>query len=173
VDTLDYDIIAPKFAEDMVEKVFAAWNTRNGNALAALCSPEVIWSDALAPSPITSPPEVSQFVAWFFASVPDGRFELVGKPALSTDSRIVYQQWRFIGTNTGAIDPPGFAPTGKSLDISGVDQFQFRDDLIASYRAFFDRAEILTQLGIMPSPQSRGERVFAFVQRMHQRLAGS
>jgi hypothetical protein len=36
-----------------------------------------------------------------------------------------------LGTHTGPIDPPTFAPTGRSFVLDGVDHWWFRDGLVA------------------------------------------
>ncbi len=42
------------------------------------------------------------------------------------------------GTNTGPLDPPGFAPTGRAIDVHGMDLVRMEDGRIADYRAFYD-----------------------------------
>jgi hypothetical protein len=78
--------------------------------------------------------------------------------------------WRMLGTHTGPIDPPGFAPTGKPFVLEGVDHWTFRDGLVAVYRADYDLNGLLRQLGIAPRPGSAGERAMVLMQRAGARL---
>lgn len=172
MDDMDFDVIKPEFLAAFVDRAFAAWNSNDGDGLAALCTEDVEWIDAAMPSPLKGRPEVAGFVAWFFVGLPDGRFELVGEPAISVDGRTAYQPWRLTGTNTGPLDPPGFAATGKPIDLLGLDQYRFRGGLIARYRTFYDRVELMYQLGILPPPKSRGERAIVMLQRLDRWLRG-
>ena len=74
------------------------------------------------------------------------------------------------GTMTGAIDPPGFAPTGKAMTVDGVDLWTMRDERIAVYRAFYDLTDLSRQLGILPAPGSRAEKATVGLQRLQARL---
>ena len=164
MDDTSFDVVDPEFVAAIAGKLFGAWNSNDGDALAALCSEDVEWIDAAVPSPLKGRSEVARFVTWFFVLLPDGRIERVGEPALSVDGRTAYQPWRLSGTNTGPIDPPGFAATGKRVDLLGVDQYRFRGGFLARYRAFYDRVELMNQLGLLPLPRSRGERVMVMIQ---------
>lgn len=98
--------------------------------------------------------------------LPDGRFERPGPPAVSSDGQTTYQPWRLTGTNTAPINPPGFVATGRPVDLLGVDQYRLRGGLIARYQAFYDRVELMYQLGLFPLPRSRGERMMVMIQRV-------
>jgi predicted ester cyclase len=63
------------------------------------------------------------------------------------------------GTNLGPIDPPGWAPTGRRIDVQGVDVYVFRGERLAEYRAHYDTAELARQLGLLPSTAPRWLRV--------------
>jgi hypothetical protein len=79
--------------------------------------------------------------------------------------------WRMEGTHSGPLDPPGFAPTGRRIDVDGIDVWDFADGRIERYRAYYDMALVVRQLGVMPSPGSRGERVGVMLQRAQARFA--
>jgi len=74
------------------------------------------------------------------------------------------------GMMTGLLDPPGFAPTGRAMEIEGVDLWTMRDGRIARYRAFYDMNEVARQLGIAPASGSRAERAMVWLQRVQARL---
>ena len=70
------------------------------------------------------------------------------------------------GTNTGPLDPPGFAPTGRAIDVHGMDLVTHADGRIADYRAFYDMQGLAQQLGLVPAPGSRGQRALVGLQRL-------
>jgi predicted ester cyclase len=90
---------------------------------------------------------------------------------LATSGGVAVWAWSMEGTNRGPIDPPGFAPTGRSMRVDGVDQWTMRDGRIARYRAFYDMNEVARQLGIVPAPRSRAERGMVTLQRLLARLS--
>ena len=79
--------------------------------------------------------------------------------------------WRMEGTHGGVIDPPGFAPTGKRIDIDGIDVWDFAQGRIERYRAYYDMAALARQIGAMPPSGSAGERVGVLLQRTQARFA--
>jgi hypothetical protein len=70
------------------------------------------------------------------------------------------------GTMKGPLDPPGFAPTGRSMEVEGVDLWMMRDGRIARYRAFYDINDLARQLGIAPPAGSRADRAMVRLQRL-------
>jgi hypothetical protein len=75
-------------------------------------------------------------------------------------------------TNLGPLDPPGFAPTGRRLEVQGVDMLDFRDGQVSSIRTYFDvlrAAEQLLEMRLRPYPHSFRERLFVFLQRLRAR----
>ncbi len=66
--------------------------------------------------------------------------------------------------------PPGFAPTGRAIDIAGVDLWAMRDGRIARSRAFYDFNALAVQLGLAPAPGSRMEKGAVALQRLQARV---
>ncbi|MFI8521082.1 ester cyclase [Streptomyces sp. NPDC085481] len=59
----------------------------------------------------------------------------------------------YSGVNTGPIPLPTgetLPPTGKTVNIRGVDLATVKDGRIESYRLYFDQMEFLDQLGLLP-----------------------
>src|SRR5262249_62126775 len=64
--------------------------------------------------------------------------------------------WRFPGTMTGPLTPPGFAPTGRRVDFHGDDHWDFRGELVCRCEAVYDLNGIGVELGAVPAPGSGG-----------------
>lgn len=164
-----FDSVTHAFLEPFMEKYDAAWKAERGDAVAALCVDDVSWSDPALPAPLHGRQEVADFVDSFHKAFPDAQFE--GRdPALSADGRSALVPYRLRATNTGPIEPAGFAATGKELDVDGVDWFAFRGGLIARYRTYMDVADVMRQLGVLPARGSRPERFLSSIQRLTARL---
>jgi hypothetical protein len=70
----------------------------------------------------------------------------------------------------GSVEPPGFAPTGRRMQVDGVDLWRMRDGRIARYRAFYDVTDLARQLGIVPPSGSRAERMTVALQHFQARF---
>ncbi len=88
------------------------------------------------------------------------------------DRRVAYTPWVMTATNTGPIDPPGFSPTGKRVEVRGIDVWQFRGGLIWRYEAVYDFSDVARQLGLMPPRGGFAERAMVRGQRLRSKLPG-
>lgn len=159
----------PAFLDDFSHRWLDAWNRHDSDALAALCTEDVEFFDP-AIDTVRGRNAVAEWVRTCDRAFPDYRFEEPERPYLSRDEAKAIAPWRMLGTNTGPIDPPGFAPTGKPIVLEGVDHWWFRDGLVARSRADYDSNGLLRQLGLVPPPGSRGERAMVRLQRAGARL---
>jgi glyoxylase-like metal-dependent hydrolase (beta-lactamase superfamily II) len=60
-------------------------------------------------------------------------------------------RWRALGTFIGPGRLDGFAPNGASVSIEGCDALRVEDDLIVDGEFYMDGAELLQQIGVLPS----------------------
>lgn len=152
------------------DRYLEAWNSHDPGAVAACVAEDVVWEDPALPGPAHGPNEVAEFVRTSVAAFPDYAFSEPGSPAISEDGLVAYFPWRMTGTNTGPIDPPGFAPTGRGFALDGVDLWQFRGGLIWRYRAAYDFSGFARQLGLMPPRGGFAEKAMVRTQRLRARL---
>src|SRR4051794_88316 len=160
------------FLDDFSHRWADAWERRDGQALGQLCTEDVEFFDP-AIQTVHGRAEVAAWVDQCAAVFPDYRFEEPEPPYAAREADKAIAPWRMTGTNTGPLDPPGFAPTGKPVVIDGVDHWWFRDGLVARYRADYDMAGVMRQLGLLPEPGSRQERAMVRLQRVGARLRRS
>lgn len=152
------------------QRYAAAWNACDVDAIAELVTADVVWADPALPEPARGVAAVQQFMRDSFRTFPDLRFVESDPPHLSVDGEQVAWAWEMSGTMSGPADPPGFAPTGRSMCVQGVDLWTMRDGRIARYRAFYDMNDLARQLGIAPAPGSSTERLAVAAQRLQARL---
>ena len=165
-------IESQEWLREFGERYLAAWNALDPDAVAACAHEDVIWRDPALPEPAHGREGVADFVRESARSFPDLAFSELGDPATTDDGRVAYAPWLMTGTNTGPIDPPGFAPTGKRVELRGIDVWQFRDGLIWRYQAVYDFSEIARQLGLMPPRGGFAEKAMVRAQRLRSRLPG-
>lgn len=138
-------------AQQAAERHVAAFNAHDLEAHAANETPDVEW---IQPGGITlrGPEQVKQLQGIFWAAFPDAK--------ASADNRIVADPYvvtegTFTGTHTGVWRTPNgdIPPTNKRIKMRYVTIQKVEGELIASEHLYFDQAELMTQLGLMPAPQ--------------------
>jgi predicted ester cyclase len=130
----------------VVERHVEAFNARDADA-----EP---WSDdgeLVAPNAsIHGRDQVLGFLGVFWDAFPDGRLET---SLLLAEGSMVAAEGRFTGTHTGVLRTPAgdVAATGRDVDLRWMSSYQIRGDELASEHLYFDQAELLGQLGLMPA----------------------
>jgi predicted ester cyclase len=109
----------------------------------------------------------SPFTRAGWRGFPDLRFDETDTPCRTADGADVA---RMRGTMRGPIDPPGFAPAGRAMEVEGVDLWTLRDGRIARYRAFYDMNDLARRLAIAPAPGSRAEKAVVALQHLQARM---
>ena len=155
---------------EFAERYLAGWNSHDPAAVASCATDDVLWVDPALTEPARGRAELEDFVRASCTAFPDLHFAEPGPPAIADGGLAAYAPWRMTGTNSGTIDPPGFAATGRSIAITGFDVWQFRDGLIWRYEAIYDFNAIARQLGLVPPPGGLAERVLVGAQRLRARL---
>jgi uncharacterized protein (TIGR02246 family) len=161
-------LIERAFLDAFTERWHDAWNAHDPARVAALCTPDVVLEQPSAPT-TRGRAGVEASVRQLATASDDYRFETVGTPFLSADGRAAIVVWHMVGTSTGPLVPPGFAPTGRQVSLDGDDHWEFRDGLMARCRILFDANEMAVQLGAAPPPGSAGERAAVVLQRLAAR----
>lgn len=164
-------VVDAAFVRAFTERWVEAWNAHDAEALAAMCTEDVVWEDPASPEIARGRDGVRAFLGNVWTIFPDLAFELPEPPLVATEGLRAAQVWRLTGTFLGR-DPSGFAPTGKRVDQEGIDLYEFRDGLVSHYRARYDLSESLRQMGLSPPRGGRAERAMAFIQRNAMRLRG-
>ena len=158
------------FVQEAAQRALEAYNAHDADRFAALMTEDVIVDHSAAPTTMHGLAEVRSFYIDSWKAFPDARLELVDGPFLHPDAPRASVLWRWIGTNTGPIDPPGFAATGKRVEVAVCDVGEYRDGLVCRFRIVFDMADLMRQLGLLAAPGSRTERAMAALQRLQVKL---
>jgi steroid delta-isomerase-like uncharacterized protein len=159
------------FARDFADRWQKAWNARVPERVTALCTEDVLWDDPATERPERGHQAVAQYLRDVWRAFPNLTFDWPEGPFVSFDKTKLACHWHVTGTMLGPMDPPGFAPTGRRIDLDGVDLLELRDGLVCAYAGFFDARGIAQQIGAMPPPGSRGERLAVALQRLAARGA--
>lgn len=163
-------IESTEWLREFVERYDFAWKSLDGDAVAACATEDTIWHEPSVPQPVQGRAAVADFVVATTRTFPDISMSSRFSPVITEDGLAAIVAWRMTGTHLGAIDPPGFAGTGKCIDMLAIDIWQFRSGLIWRSRSTWDLAEMLQQLGIMPQRGSAAERALVHTQRWRSKL---
>ncbi|GAA5085189.1 ester cyclase [Nocardia iowensis] len=155
---------------EFTEGYIAGWNSGDGAAVAKCATEDTMWYDPSLGKRVAGRAGVEEFVSDTVRSFPDVAYTNPFPPLLAAEGRAAVVPWRMTGTHLGPIDPPGFAATGKKIDLLVIDIWQFRGGLIWRSQATWDLSEMLLQLGLMPPRGSTAERAMARAQRVRSRL---
>jgi steroid delta-isomerase-like uncharacterized protein len=158
----------PEFLVDFGQRFKDAWNRLDGEAVAALCTEDVVWNDPAIPHPARGRREVAEFVNAMGHAFPDLHVEpLDGSPyAISPELSRVYVPYLLTATWREDFEPLGLAPTNRRMETEGVEEWTFRGDLICHYRTYYDSLDLARQLGPLPRVDALGQRILRRGQRL-------
>jgi steroid delta-isomerase-like uncharacterized protein len=161
---------------DFLDRWETAWNTHDLDLLSSLVSSDVVWEDpAMFGETVHGRDRFRAFTAILFNAFPDVHFEGIGEPYLALEGEGLSLPWRMTGTFTGELASWGerhmarhvtWAPTGRSLDITGVDLYEFRDGLISGWTISYDLYGFCQQVGLLPSRERDVPRLALRAQRL-------
>lgn len=100
------------------------------------------------------PDEIAAYFQGIFDAIPDLHIEIVASAA---EGDSVFIRHVISGTHTGG-PFKGVAPTGKRIEVPGMDHFVVRDGKIVSNFVVFDQMDIGRQLGLLPPEDSAPDK---------------
>jgi SnoaL-like domain len=137
----------PAFAEEWGTRFAEAWNDHEPEAIAVMCTEDVVWNDAALPAPAHGRQAVRDFAAFTFDTFPDFRLEGTDGLYISPIEPLVLCPYRMSGTLLVASGDVGSASSESSFAINGIDQWTFRGELLCHYVTYYDNADMVRQLG--------------------------
>lgn len=138
------DAAAIKNAEQAFDRWQNSWNTHNLDSLMEVAGSAQYW-DVTTKKQITGE-DFRNHANAFLVAMPDVNFSL-DEISISADGKRVVWRWTWTGTFTG---PLGEAqPTGKSVNLTGVDILDIEGDKISRVQIYWDQLDLLTQMGLI------------------------
>lgn len=136
----------------LIRNYIAALQTRDQNAILALCAPEFaldwVHNDVFADRPL-SHEKANQFWSAWFAAFAEMDFDVTRTIAAES---VVVAQWVFTGTHTGPLGAPVFdppeEPTGKTIRLRGISVYDIGEGMIHKETMYIDLATLYVELGV-------------------------
>lgn len=104
--------------------------------------------------------ELRTFFEEMFAAIPDMKFEPLR--IMQCDGRTAMGEWRLRGTFSGGRFQ-GIEPTGRRLDLRGVDIMEFDGGHLTRNTIYYDGMAFARQIGMLPPDASSGDRTMRTV----------
>jgi predicted ester cyclase len=161
------DVVDPALARAFLQRLHAAANAHDAEAVAAQCTDDVVWEDPAAPHTLHGRAEVLGFHRdIMFPALPDTRIELIAGPYVAADGLGIAARVRISGTMTGPLTPPGLAPTGGHLSFETAEFSQFRGGLLAHHTVILNMLDLARQIGAVPQPGTVADRLGVWMQHV-------
>jgi steroid delta-isomerase-like uncharacterized protein len=137
--------------QEIIERWWDAFEAGDLDRVQALLAEDI--SFRLPGAEFRGREQVRAVLESYRAAFPDLRHEYID--AVESGETFV-GELRASGTHSGDFrTPTGDVPaTGNTVTWESADYIKVRDGKIVSWRAYFDQVALLTQLGLMPEPES-------------------
>lgn len=134
-----FDAIAAKDLDRLAE----AWDERTTDNFNALGME------------VTGREDLRAFFAEIFTALPDLEFSI--EAIHDVDEQTAVGQWRMQGTFSGGTFQ-GIEPTGKPIDLRGIDVMRFEDGILRHNDVYYDGLAFARQVGLLPPADSAADR---------------
>ena len=154
-------------AMDNVRSYLDGWNNHDGEAITKAFSATGKYCDPTSKEAI-SPAALAEKAKQLWNAFPDLSFQ-ISSPSHLNENKLV-AEWVMRGTNSGSF--MGLPPTGKTIDLPGIDIIEIGTEGIQSIRGYFDSKAIPEQLGlqVLIQPDQLGPFSFGYSSSVHSGL---
>jgi steroid delta-isomerase-like uncharacterized protein len=142
-------------AAELMRRAFDALGRRDLDDLASLWDDRSVDAIVALQREVVGERELRAFFGEVFTALPDLRFEV--EAIHPVDDHTAVGQWRLTGTFTGG-PFQGIEPTGRCLDLRGVDVMRFEDGWLRRNDIYYDGLTFARQIGLLPAADSNADR---------------
>ena len=142
-----------KAVEEKARSYFDAMDRRDAAGMAAHWREDGV-EDVVPVGLMRGREELRDSFASMFAALPDARTTVTRLVAGEQSCAV---EWRLEGTFDGA-PYMGIEPTGKHVELRGLDLLELEDGELVSNTAYFDGAGFARQIGMLPPDGSGADR---------------
>jgi steroid delta-isomerase-like uncharacterized protein len=134
-----------------------AWNRHDADGIVATFADGGTYTDPTTPGPLTGA-AIGEYARGLWSAFPDLSFEL-GRSMDGVGGALT-AEWVMRGVNTGPM--MGLPPTGRAVEVRGVDIAAVEDGKLRSVQGYFDSAAVPRALGldVIVQPHAIGPFVF-------------
>jgi steroid delta-isomerase-like uncharacterized protein len=140
--------------DELLDEWEAAWSGKDPEAFVALCAPGVHYEDPLTVEPLEGVDALGRHAERLWAAFPDARLERTGERL--SNNRYAAAPSKLLGTHRAALE--GLPATNRFVVVHCVWYCELHHERLLRVRAFFDLYDAATQLGVLPSRGTMGEK---------------
>jgi predicted ester cyclase len=140
-------------AASVAEGYFSAVAARDLQAMSGFWDDEIV-ADVVPIGIFRGPVALRAFFAELFVAVPDFDFAV---RRIVADGDRASVEWRMSGTFEGG-PFQGLEPTGRRIELRGVDCLEVAGERISHNAAYYDGAAFARAIGMLPAQDSGAER---------------
>ena len=137
---------------ELIRWAFAQLNTRDVTPLRRFWTDETV--QRFPDKTCRGADEIAAYFEEAFAALPDWHMEIVD---LIEQDEHVFVQWHLTGTHTGG-PVQGIEPTGRKIELDGMDHFVMRDGKTVSNFIVFDQLQWARQVGFLPKDGTTADK---------------
>ncbi len=137
---------------ELIRWAFDVINSHDISPLRAHWTPETV--ERFPDRTCRGAEEIAGYFEGLFAAVPDVHMEIL---QMAAEGDAVFVRWHLTGTHTGTAWAV-IEPTGKRIELDGIDHFTVRDGAVVSNFVVFDQMEVGRQFGLLPPDGSAPDR---------------
>jgi hypothetical protein len=156
-------------SEELVQRLLVSWGRRDLDGFVECLAEDVEWYDPAMPDPpARGRGAVKEFAGAVLSAFPDFTYEVLPPMCFAEEGTRCAIKWRSSGTHVRRLEPLGYAPTGRRVEIEGVDLLDFEGELVKRILTAFDplpAAEQLLGIRLRPRPGTWRARLAVRVQR--------
>jgi steroid delta-isomerase-like uncharacterized protein len=140
---------------EQVAHYFDAWNSHDGDAIAACFEQDGGYMDPVSGQLHTA--DIAAYASGLFQAFPDLRFE---PQVTAVNGLSVVARWTMTGTQSGPLN--GLPPTEANIKLPGIDVITTGEQGLLSVEGYFDQRTLLNQLGAQVTVQPANVGPLAF-----------
>lgn len=124
-----------------VERLFAAWNSRDAAKVVASFAGDAVYEDVAAGKVNRGHDEIRRWVTDAFRDIENFKLETVSSSFYKGGAVV---EWVWSGRDKGLFK------TGKNFSVRGVSVIDVRGGKISTYKEYYDFSTAMRQLGLLP-----------------------
>jgi steroid delta-isomerase-like uncharacterized protein len=130
-------------ADDLFQKVLAAWNAHDPDKVAALFTPDAVYVDVTLGEKSHGTAEIQKFAKQSFVDIGDFKMELISSFSKGGHG---YAEWTLTGTDINIFK------THKPFTVRGVSIADMSHGKFSRNFDYWDFATVMRQVGVLPPP---------------------
>ena len=128
--------------KEIVEKYVSIWNSNDTSDLEEIFNEKSKYWDSIQEGSAIDVLKASISTTYYAFS--DITFQIIS--VSTTSENQFFLEWQMTGKNTGEFF--GYPPTGKRIDIKGMDSISIEANRIKEIKSFYDSSLFTQQLGL-------------------------